>query len=85
MAIDETESKQEEFNSVLSVLSDYTPKDEKYTEAKNKLLDNAKTFYEGREKIIINCFKNGIFPLNYDDVVEQARYEEKHQKREWSC
>ena len=85
MAIDETESKQEEFNSVLSVLSDYTPKDEKYTEAKNKLLDNAKNFYEGREKIIINCFKNGIFPLIYDDVVEQARYEEKHQKRKWCC
>ena len=73
MAIDETESKQEEFNSVLSVLSDYTSKDEKYTEAKNKLLDNAKNFYEGREKII-KGFKNGIFLLNHDDVVEeQAR------------
>ena len=78
MAIDETESKQEEFNSVLSVLSDYTPKDEKYTEAKNKPLDNAKKFSRGERKNY-HCFKNGIFPLNYD-VVGQARYEEKHQK-----
>ena len=77
MAIDESESKQEEFNSVLGVLSDYTPRNKKYTEAKNKLLDNAKNFYEWREKII-KGFKNGIFPLNYNDVVEeQARYEEE--------
>ena len=73
MAIDETESKQDEFNAVLDVLSDYTPRDKKDIEAKNKLLDNAKKFYEGREKII-KGFKNGIFLLNHDDVVEeQAR------------
>ena len=77
MAIDEAESKQDEFNAVLDVLSDYTPRDEKYIEAKNKLLENTKNFYEGREKII-KGFKNGIFPLNYDDVVEeQPRYEEE--------
>ena len=77
MAIDEAESKQDEFNAVLDVLSDYTPRDQKYIEAKNKLLENTKNFYEGREKII-KGFKNGIFPLNYDDVVEeQPRYEEE--------
>ena len=73
MAIDEVESKQDELNAVLDVLSDYAPRDKKDVEAKNKLLDNAKKFYEGREKII-KGFKNGIFLLNHDDVVEeQAR------------
>ena len=77
MAIDEAESKQEEFDGMLGILSKYTPRDSKYIETKNKLLDNAKKFYEGREKII-KGFKDKIFPLNHDDVVEeQARYEEE--------
>ena len=52
MRIDETEMKQNEFNAVLGVLSIYTPRNQKYIEAKNMLLDNAKKFYEGTEKII---------------------------------
>ena len=44
--------KQDEFNSILSDLSDYTSKSQKYIEAKNKLLDNTKNFYEEGEKII---------------------------------
>ena len=52
MRIDETEMKQNEFNAVLGVLSIYTPRNQKYIEAKNILLDNAKKFYEGTEKII---------------------------------
>ena len=47
MVIDEAESKQDQFNGALDVLSDYTPRDEKYSKAKNKLLDNVKNFYEG--------------------------------------
>ena len=84
MVIDEAESKQDQFNGALDVLSDYTPRDEKYSKAKNKLLDNVKNFYEGQGKII-KGFKNGIFPLNYDGVVEeQAKYkeEEKHVRNE---
>ena len=62
---------------MLDVLSKYAPRDLKYIEAKNKLLDNAKHFYEGTEKII-KGFKDGIFPLNYDEVFEeQVRYEEE--------
>ena len=62
---------------MLGVLSKYTPRDKKYIKAKNGLLDNVENFYNGREKII-KGFKDGIFPLNYDDVVEeQARYEEE--------
>ena len=61
MGIDEAESKQEEFDGMLGVLSNYTPRDQKYINAKNELLDNVKNFYEEREKII-KGFKNGIFP-----------------------
>ena len=70
MTIDDAEHIQDEFDSMLSVLSDYTPKSQKYIEAKNKLLDNIKNFYEGREKII-KGFKDRIFPLNHDDEFEE--------------
>ena len=70
MTIDDAELKQDEFNAVLRVLSNYSPINLKYVEEKNNLLNNANNFYEGREKII-KRFKNGIFPLNYDDVVEK--------------
>ena len=60
-----------------SILSDYTPRGQKYIEVKNKLLDNARNFYEGREKII-KGFKDRIFPLNHDDEFEEEdRYEEE--------
>ena len=52
MTIDDVEHMQDEFDSILGVLSKYTPKVQKYIEAKNKLLDNAKNFYKGREKIV---------------------------------
>ena len=57
---------------MLNALSRYSPKDQKYTEAKNKLLDN-KNFYKGRKKII-EGFKNKIFPIHYDD--EDSRFED---------
>ena len=77
MTINDAEQTQDEFNSDLGVLSYYTPKAQKYIEAKNKLLDNAKNVYEGREKII-EGFKNGIFSLNHDNKFEEvARHEEE--------
>ena len=54
--IDDGEGKQDEFSAV-SVLEGYALRDNKYVEAKNKLLNNAKKFYIGREKII-EGFKN---------------------------
>ena len=63
MTIDDAEMKQDEFDSILDSLSNFTPKAQKYIEAKNNLLDNAKNFYEGREKTI-EGFQNGIFLLN---------------------
>ena len=81
MTIDEAGIKQDEFNSVIGVLSDYTPKAQKYIEAKNKLLENAKNFYEGREKII-EGFKNGIFPLKSDDEFEEQQTSKKFNEKE---
>ena len=76
MTVDNAEMKQDEFNSMLRVLSNYAPKNQKYVEAKNKFLDNAKTFYEGRKKII-EGFKNGIFPLKFDDEFEELQTSKK--------
>ena len=77
MTIDEAEMKQDEFNAVFGVLSGYSPRGQKYIETKNKFLDKAKKFYEGREKIIEGC-KDGMFLLNWDDAVEeQARHQEE--------
>ena len=68
--IDEAESKQDEFNALLHVLKNYSPKQDKYFTLKNSLVDNASKFYEGREKII-EGFKNGIFPTYYDRDYEE--------------
>ena len=67
MTIGDAETKQNKFDAKLNALSRYFPRNWKYIEAKNKLLDNAKNFYEGREKII-EGFNDGIFPLkpNYE-------------------
>ena len=57
---DESESKQDEFNTVLRVLKSYSPKHDKYVTLKDNLVDNASKFYEGREKVI-EGFKNEYF------------------------
>ena len=61
--------KQDEFNSILAVLNNYAPKSKKYIETKNSLLNNAKNFYEKREKII-KGFKDGIFPLKSNEKTD---------------
>ena len=47
MSINKAEQKQGEFDAVLNALSEHSPRDQKYIEAKNKLLDNAKNFCKG--------------------------------------
>ena len=82
--IDDIEGKQDELSAVISVLDGYAPRDNKYVEPKNKLLDNAKKFYRGREQII-QGFKNKVFSLYYDEIYEQmkaaAEEEEKKERR----
>ena len=72
MKINKAKRKQEEFSAVLSVLGEYAPTDQKYIQAKNRLLENAKSFYKEKEKII-EGFKNKIFPIYHDD--EDSRFE----------
>ena len=79
MTIDEAERKQNEFDGVLGALSIYFAKKKEYIEAKNKLLNNAKTFYKRREKVI-EGFKNRIFPLNYDEREEEQESRDKEEE-----
>ena len=77
MTINDAKMKQNKFNAEFNALSGYTPKDKKYIEGRKNLFDNAKNFYEGREKII-EVFDDGIFPLKPDDEFkQQARHEEE--------
>ena len=77
--IDDVEGKQDEFSAVISVLEGYAPRDNKYVEAKNKLLNNVENFYKGRGKNI-EGFKNKIFPLYYDKEYEhKARVERREE------
>ena len=63
ISIGRTEDIQKEFNEI-TALEKYRTTDFIYKKEKLKLLDNAKNLYDGRE-IIINEFKNGIFPLYF--------------------
>ena len=60
MTINDAEMKQNEFNLKLDALNNYFPKAQKCIKANNNLLNNAKSFYKGREKII-KGFKDEYF------------------------
>ena len=78
--IDDVERKQDEFSAVIVALKNYVPRNNKYVEAKNKLLNNVNNFYKGREKII-EGFKNEIFPFYYDEEYEeQMRFEREEEE-----
>ena len=80
ITIDEAEREKDEFNAIIGVSEDYTPRNNKYIEAKSKLLNDVKTFYDKREKII-EGFKDGIFPFNYAEALEeQMRYKREEKK-----
>ena len=80
MSIDEAKKQQNEFDATPGALRIYPAKDKKYIEVKNKLLNNAKKIYKGREEII-EGFKNGIFPLNYDEREEQESRDKEEQNK----
>ena len=82
--IDDVERKQDEITGVMGALKGYAPRDNKYVEAKNKLLNNVENFYKGREKII-EGFKNIVFPLYYNKGYEyqmKAQREREEEERE---
>ena len=71
----------------MGALKAYAPRDNKYVEAKNKLVNNVENFYKGKEKIIKE-FENKLFPVYYDEAYEhrlkaqkETEEEEKEQKR----
>ena len=59
---------------MIEVLKKYRPREPKYIE-KNNLLFNAQNFYDGRE-MIIEAFKNKIFPLSNPDYYPEYVSEE---------
>ena len=65
ISIENAEMKQDEFNAVLNALKKYSPKNPEYIEEKLNILDDVKSFYDGRD-MIINSFKDKIFPLYHE-------------------
>ena len=61
----------------MGALKVHAPRDNKYVEAKNKLVNNVKNLYKGREKNI-EGFKNGVFPVYYD---ERHKHQMKAKKK----
>ena len=70
----------------MGVLKGYVTRNNRYVEAKNKLVNNVENFYKGREKII-KGFENKLFPLYYNEAYEyqlkaqKEAEEEKEEKR----
>ena len=65
----------------MGALKVYAPRDNKYVEAKNKLVNNVENFYKGREKII-EGFKNGVFPVYYDERQEHQMKAQREIEKE---
>ena len=69
---------------MLTHLKIYNPRDIKYIEAKNSLINNASNFYKGRKKII-EGFKNKMFPIYYDErekFIKEDQEDEEHEENE---
>ena len=72
---------QDEITGVMGALKAYAPRDNKYVEAKNKLVNNVENFYKGIETIIEE-FKNGIFPVYYDERHEHQMKAQREIEKE---
>ena len=86
--IDYVERKQDEITGIMGALNAYSPRDNKYVEAKNNLVNNVENFYKGREKII-EVLKNKLFPFYYDERYEhqmkaQREMEEEEEEKNFS-
>ena len=65
----------------MGALKAYSPRDNKYVEANNNLVNNVENFYRGREKII-EGFKNKVFPLYYDERYEHQMKAQREMEEE---
>ena len=65
VSIPAVEKEQNKSDDMVKILKKYKPKKNyKYKKLTDDLVINVKNFYEGRE-MIINAFKDEIFPINY--------------------
>ena len=60
----------------MGALKAYAPRDNKYVEAKNNLVNNVENFYKEREKII-EGFKNGVFTVYYGNREDEEDKQEE--------
>ena len=75
------ERKQDEITGVMGALKAYAPRDNKYVEAKNKLVNNVKNFHKGREKSI-ERFKNRVLALYCDERHENQMKAQREIEKE---
>ena len=69
MTIDRAEIKQKKYAEKLDELRTYSARVSKYIDLKESVSKNAKTFYDGWEKIVYG-FKNGLLPLSKKDYMK---------------
>ena len=68
---------EDKFNAVLNALKKYSPKNPEYIKEKINFLDNVKNFYDGRN-MIINAFKDKIFPFYHESRFEDKDKDKDH-------
>ena len=76
------EREQDNFDDMIEILKVYRPtKYSKYYGLKQDLVINAQNFYDGRE-MIINAFKNKLFPFYSGSYYEEFKAESSESKGE---
>ena len=81
LKVEDTERKKDEFMVALDALDKYKPRKPDYETARKNILINAKHFFDGRQ-VIINAFKNKIFPLSTEDFFEDENEDKFYTQRE---
>ena len=82
LKIEDAERKQDEFMVVLDALDKYKRRKPDYETPIKNILINSKKFYDGTE-MIINAFKNKIFPLCSEDFPEYKDRDEDESNDEF--
>ena len=75
------EREQDVFDTILERLKKYKPRTEDNINDKNNVLKNANNFYDGRE-MIINAFKNKLFPFYSGNYYEEFKEESSESEGE---
>ena len=81
MLIPATEREQGIFDDKIEELKKYRPRTKDNIDTKNNLLTNAQNFYDGRE-MIINVFKNTLFPFYSGNYYEEFKEESSESEDE---